>query len=254
MQLRICCCAMAACLVLTVWCYADENDVDKEKEPTTSLGAGAVINSKPYVGADARVYPIPLFRFEGKRFYLRGASGGYRLFTGEGWSLGPVVQPRLDGYEEDDSSALEGMDDRDWSVDAGAAFSWRTGIGLFELAYITDLLGRHDGQEADFRYALRFRRGAFTFVPATGIRWKSENLVDYYYGVQSDEVRPDRPSYEGGDALNPYVGVTVQYKLGERWRLLTGARYEWLDDEIADSPIVDDHYEVSFLAGILYSW
>ncbi|MEN6336557.1 MAG: MipA/OmpV family protein, partial [Phycisphaerales bacterium] len=85
-----------------------------------------------------------------------------------------------------------------------------------------------------------------------------DNLVDYYYGVENDEIRFDqaisRASYEGDDAVDPYLRLAIRRKLTERWSLLGAAQYEWFDDEIKDSPIVEDGYETSFLLGIMYSW
>lgn len=243
---------------MTAWCGGDETNENGVDLPTTYVGGGAIISSKPYEGMDAKVYPVPLFAYEGKRLYFRGLTGGYWLFTWNGVSMGPVLQPRFDGYDEEDSSALRGMDDRDWSVDGGAGVSWLTDVGLFGLAFVTDLLGRHNGQELEFSYTVRFKWADFDFIPSAGMRWKSENLVDYYYGVQADEVRfnpaPARLAYDGDDAVDPYIRMAVRRKLLPRWSLLAAAQYEWLDDAITDSPIVDEGYEASFLLGLLYTW
>ena len=196
--------------------------------------------------------------YQGKRLYFRGVMGGYWLYTFDGVSIGPVVKPRFDGYEEDDSSFLDGMDDRDWSLDGGIGIDWLTGIGLFELTFVNDLLGRHDGQELDFSYTILFKWAGFDFIPSAGVKWKSDNLVDYYYGVRDNEVRFDpgvlRAPYEGNDAVDPYLRLAVRRKLGGRWSVLGAVQYEWLDDNITDSSIVDENYETSLLLGILYTW
>jgi outer membrane protein len=247
-------CAVAVGLLMAVWCRGAERDVEGKEKPTVHLGAGALITSKPYTDVDAKLYPVPLFAYEGERLYMRGVTGGYRLFGGEGWSIGPIIQPRFDGYEEGDSRALAGMDERKWSVDAGAGVSWLTGIGLFGLTYVTDVLGRHDGQELEFNYTVLLKWMGFDFIPSAGIRWKSANLVDYYYGVRPEEARAGRPAYEGQDALDPFARLALRREVSDRWSLLTAVQYELLDDEIADSPIVDKDFDVSFMVGVLYSW
>jgi len=239
-------------------CRGAQTDAKVDDKPSIHIGAGVVIRSQPYIGLDSRTYPIPLFTYEGKRLYCRGVAAGYWVFKSDGLSLGPTIQPRFGGYEEDDSSSLEGMKDRDWSIDGGIAINWRTGFGLFAITGITDLLGRHDGQELDFSYSILFQKAGFTFVPSAGVRYKSDNLVDYYYGVGRDEARFDagvtRPPYEGNNALDPYLRLVVRRTISERWSLLGAAQYEWLDSEIRDSPIVDDGYEASFLLGLLFTW
>ncbi len=254
MQSRVLNGAVILCLAIAPWCCGAESPGSAKKGRKAYLGAGAVVSSKPYVGVDTKVYPIPLFAYEGKRLYFHGIGAGYRLFNDKGLAIGPVIQPRFDGYEEDDSSALDGMDDRRLSIDAGVGLSWLTDVGLFGVSFVTDLLGIHDGQELDFSYAVLFRWGGFDFTPSVGVRWKSENLVDYYYGVRAEEAAFGRPSYQGNDAVDPYVRLGVQRTLGGKWSLTAGVECEWLDDDISDSPIVDDNYEVSFLVGILYSW
>jgi len=249
---------MVGLLVMAGWCHGAESDAKTEDKPSIYAGGGAVISSQPYVGADTRVYPVPLFGYEGERLYFRGIMGGYWLYSFDGISIGPVIRPRFEGYEEDDSSLLEGMDDRDWSVDGGLGVSWLTDIGLFGVTFVTDLLGRHNGQELDFSYTILFKWAGFDFIPSAGVRWRSENVVDYYFGVESDEIRFDqaisRASYEGDDAVDPYLRLAVRHKLGGRWSLLAAVQYEWLDSEITDSPIVDEDYDASVLLGIMYAW
>jgi outer membrane protein len=249
-------CVLAVGLLLPACGRAAEQSGDAADDEKASIyvGAGALVSTKPYIGTDAKVYPIPLFGFEGENLYLRGTQGGYRLIKGEGWSIGPVLQPRFDGYEQDDSSALDGMDDRDLSLDAGIGFSWLTDYGLLGATVVTDVLGKHDGQEVEFSYTALFQWLGFDFIPSAGLRWKSTNLVEYYFGVRADEARAGRPAYAPGDTIDPFVRLAVRRELDEKWSLLSAFQYEWLADEIADSPIVDDDYDISIIAGVLYTW
>ncbi len=257
-------CLVVAFFVTSGWCEEAQTETtsaetaEMDEGPSIHVGGGAIISSQPYVGTDARVYPLPLFTYEGRKLYFRGIMGGYWLYSFDGLSVGPVIRPRFEGYDEHDSSELRGMDDREWSIDGGLGVSWLTSIGLFGVTFVTDMLGRHNGQELDLSYTILFKWGGFDFIPSLGVRWKSENLVDYYYGVNDDEIRFDgavsRASYDGNDAVNPYLQLAVRRKLSDRWSLLGAVQYEWLDSEITDSPIVDDDYEASFLLGILYSW
>jgi outer membrane protein len=254
MTWRLCAYAAVVGLLGTAWCRGAHGNLEDANEPTVYLGASAIVSSKPYEGVDMRVYPIPTFAYEGRRLYMRGVVGGYRLWAGKGWSIGPILQPRFDGFDADDSRTLRGMDDRRWSVDAGIGLSWLTDFGLFGLSYVTDILGRHKGQEMEFSYTALFRFGGFDFIPSAGMRWKSENLVDYYYGVRPGEALPGRPAYEGEEALDPFVRLAVRRRLTQRWSLLAAVQYEWLNSEITDSPIVDSDYQASFIAGVLYAW
>ena len=245
---------MLVWLVIGACGLAVERMSDPNERATIYVGAGAVISSQPYDGTDFRTYPIPIFGYEGKRLYLRGITGGYRLFMGKSWSVGPVVQPRFDGYEEDDSSALAGMDDRNVSLDAGVGLSWRTDYGLLEASVVTDLLGEHDGQQIELSWTGLFSWKRWDFIPSAGVRFKSTNLVEYYYGVEPGEALATRPAYAPDRAVDPFVRLAVRRELTERWSLLTALQYEWLDSEIRDSPIVDDNYDLSIMGGVMYSF
>jgi outer membrane protein len=247
--------AMALIAILAGNALAGETTGQTEsKKSEWSVGAGAVVASKPHRGVSSKLYPVPLLAYEGERLYLRGIAAGYRVFMGERWAIGPIVRPRFEGYDADDSSALTGMRDRDPSVDAGVDFSWRADWGLLSLAIVTDLLGRHSGQEVEFSYTALFPYGGFEFIPSAGVRWRSSSLVDYYYGVRAEEAAAGRPAYEAGDTITPVVRLAVRRKLSAKWSVLGAAQYEWFGSEITDSPIVEDDYIMSFMIGLAYSF
>jgi outer membrane protein len=224
------------------------------KESEWFVGAGALVMSKPYRGLDSKAYVIPVLSYEGDRLYLRGIVGGYRLFKGERWSLGPVLRPCFEGYQAEDSTALAGMRDRHPSLDAGVEWSWLADWGLVTVSLVTDVLGKHDGQELEVSYTAMLPHAGFDFIPSAGVRWRSSNLVGYYYGVQADEARAGRPAYEPGDTITPVIRLTVRRKLSARWSALGAAQYEWFGGAITDSPIVENDYAVSFILGLAYSF
>jgi outer membrane protein len=255
MRIEVVMAAMWICAAVAGGAWAGEAEPSVEsRKREVFVGAGVLVSSKPYRGIDPRVYPIPMFGYEGERLYLRGVGGGYQLFRMGGWSLGPVLQPRFDGYEADDSRYLAGMKDRDLTLDGGVGLTWRTKWGLIGLSWITDLLGKHHGQELEFSYTAILPYAGFDFIPSAGLRYKSDNLVDYYYGVRTSEARAGRPAYEATEAVDPFVRLAVRRKLGGKWSLLGAVQYEWFDSEITDSPIVDRSNDVSFVAGLLYSF
>ena len=55
-------------------------------------------------------------------------------------------------------------------------------------------------------------------------------------------IRPDA-------AFNPFIKLSYTLPLSERWTLKAFVHYEYLDDAIADSPIVTDREVVTAFAG-----
>ena len=225
-----------------------------EEATTLRVGGGGFVQTSPYAGVDARVYPAPVVAYEGERLYVRSAIVGYRIISEKGLMIGPLVQPRIEGFKEDDSPFLEGMQDRNWSVDGGVNIEAVTPVGLLGTSIVTDLLGRNRGQEVEFRYLIMLPVLGFHLIPSGGVRWKSDNLVDYYYGVRPSEARPDRPAYEGKQAFDPFLRLVVRHKLTKHWSVFSDAQYEWLASEITNSPIVSKDYQLSVTTGVLYAW
>ncbi len=262
------------CLVLTGWwspptrfirlgitcCQAQEQQRDKslsaliEDVTALHLGGGGFVQTEPYAGVQARVYPAPVVAYEGERLYVRSAIVGYRVIADHGVMIGPQVQPRIEGFKADDSPFLNGMQDRQWSVDGGVNIEAATPVGLLGVSIVSDLLGRHRGQEVEFRYLVMFPLLGFHVIPSGGVRWKSDHLVDYYFGVRPSEARPDRPAYQGQQAFDPFLRLVVRHNVTKHWSLFTDAQYEWLASEIAKSPIVSKDHQLSLTAGVLYAW
>lgn len=221
---------------------------------TFFLGPGVVVTDKPYAGMDTKVYPIPLMRFICGQFYISGGTAGYRLLADESWTFDVVGKWRFDGYDDDDSSDLKGMHDRRQTIDLGCEFSVFGDWGALNTVFLTDSLGRHDGQEVRISYAKPFDMKKLTISPYVGFAWQSSNLTDYYFGVRADEVRAGRPAYNVNDSVNWFTGIYTNYNLDDRWTLIGGITYSWLDSEIHNSPIVDDSHTISMLAGAMYQF
>jgi len=267
-------CMAVACLVLLGWgsppvrfvtgeiacCHAQQQERGKSMsamiEDVTAfhVGGGGYIQTEPYAGVDARVYPAPVVTYEGEHFYVRGATVGYRPLSENGLMIGPMVQPRIQGFSGDDSPFLTGMQDRHWSIDAGVNIEAATPVGLLGVSVVSDLLGRYRGQEVEFRYMIMLPVLGFELIPSGGVRWESDSLVDYYYGVRPKEARPGRPAYQGEQAFDPFLRLAIRHKLTKHWSLFSDTQYEWLASEITNSPIVSKDHQVSFAAGVLYAW
>jgi outer membrane protein len=230
---------------------SDKETVAETVSSTLNLGAGFVYRSPVYRGQDADGLPIPMVFYQKDRLYFRGSRLGYQVYKEDAFSFDVLAKWAFRGYDADDSRHLRGMDDRDGSIEGGVAFSYNDGWGTAGISFVTDLLSKHDGQEMTFSYAKRFIHEPWVLTPSAGITWQSNNLTDYYYGVERDEVMAGRPYYSVGEAWNPFVSLTTQYYFTEKWSSLVMLQYEWLDSEISDSPIVNKQYQVRVMAGVM---
>lgn len=236
--------------------FADEQQpANKTGETSFSAGPAVVVTGKPYKGMDATVYPIPFIMYRNGRFFVSGATAGYRLLAGDSWAFDGIGKWRFDGYDPDDSDDLKGMDKRRMTADLGGTFSAFGDWGTFKVTALKDALSEYDGEEISVSYSRTLQEDKLGITPFVGLAWLSGNLTDYYYGVRSDEVRAGRrPAYDAGADLNWFAGLNASYELDEKWSLFAGFTYELLGGEITDSPIVDDDYTISILAGAMYKF
>jgi outer membrane protein len=225
-----------------------------EEMPRWTFGLLAIDRDAPYRGLDEDPLLLPLLRYEGERAYLRGLRGGLRFGEADGFAFGPFLQLRGDGYEAKDSPFLAGMDDREFSLDAGLAASWRRErFGQIELSLATDVLDRSGGQEAELSWTGLVRAGGWSLLPQLAAKWQSADLVDYYYGVRNDEALPGRPAWQGEAALVPELSLLATRPLGARWTLFARAGHSWLPDAIRNSPIVDGDGRTTLMLGLGWS-
>lgn len=214
------------------------------------LGAGVLYATTVYEGKDDTVWGVPILVGQYKNFYVQGTDLGYILNETDQWKVSLMGKPRFNGYESDDSDALKGMEDRNWSFDAGVRVDWTNDLCVLSFNGIVDTLHEHDGQELSLNISKAFFRRSL--IPHAGVHWKSQNLVDYYYGVSGDEVKASRPSYEADPAWNYDAGVRVNIPFEENWVIMGDFTYEWMGDSITDSPIVDETGAFSTLLGAAY--
>lgn len=226
-----------------------------EPQPRWTLGLLAIERDAPYRQLDEDLLVVPLVRFEGERFYLRGLRGGVVLARDGGFEFGAFVQGRGDGYEAADSPYLAGMDDRDFSLDIGLAASWRVkGVGQFEASLATDMLDRSGGQEAAVSWTGLVRAGGWRLLPGVSVAWQSQDMVDYYYGVRPGEALVGRPAYAPGSAIVPELSLLATHPVGESWEFFARAGHAWLPSEITNSPLVDQDGRLSVIVGLGYTF
>lgn len=243
--------AVVLFLAVCVFCcsvYAAGN----EESGALRIGLGVLYSTRPWTDVDARVYPVPLVYGRYKNFYADGRSAGYILNDNESLEFSIAAKPRLMGYEADDSPALEGMDERDWSIDAGLRGTWENDYFKLEATALTDILAEHDGQELSAVFSKELWEGFIT--PRAGIKWLSGDLVDHYYGVKATEELPGRPEYIGSSTVNFVTGFTVAVPFLENWTAVADFEYEGLGSEITDSPIVEEEGTFTCAAGALYKF
>lgn len=219
-----------------------------------SIGIGAFSSPRPYVGAENSQIVAPLIEVTYKKLYVQGIQAGYHFFNTGKFSLDARAGIVFNGLDPEDSDFLEGMNKRRSTIEGGFVFDWKPGKYRLSTAAYTDLLGRSYGQQAstDFSRTWTFNRYQWGFTPSIGVVWQSSNFIDYYYGVTPEEARPGRPPFQGHSVINFRSSLLGFFFVNLRLRVVGLIRIQRLDNEILDSPIVDQQRGIFGLVGITY--
>jgi len=238
-------------------CYGREffqdfmEGLERDLEAGSVAGMGVMSMQQPYEGKDDEVYAVPLIVAEYKQFFIDADIFGYYFQPKEEpLRVALIASPRFQGYEDDDASLLNGMEDRDWAFDGGLRLSWPSELFDVNLEAVADLSGRHKGQELRAIFSKTLLEGFLT--PKVGIKWQSQDLLDYYYGVKSSEATAGRPEYEPDSGLQYFAGLTLAVPLAEKWALVGDIQSYFLADEVKDSPIVNEDTLMRYVAGVVY--
>jgi outer membrane protein len=144
--------------------------------------------------------------------------------------------------------------DRDYAVELGVEILAGGDWGFLQATAFRDVSSTHDGYElyADYSYSVRKQR--WFFEPSFGVSWKSEELNDYYWGVQEDEANILFPAYSAGAGLNVHARFLVSFQIDRHWAFVTVSEYERINSEAADSPIVEEQQVLGIFAGFRYEY
>jgi MipA family protein len=219
---------------------------------TPALGGGLRLSSNPLVSDLDTVDLVPLYLYEGEHLYAHGTEFGAHLFRNDTFRVGALARYRFTRVEAGDDPRLEGLEDREQTLDGGVSAQVRGEWGQLQAEWLTDLLGRHEGQEANLTYRYRFERGDLAMSPFVTYSWQDSDLVGYYYGVSAKEAGPALPEYDPGSAGNLTYGLNTWYRLSDHVFVYGNIGFTAFDRSIHRSPLVDTSQQVEAFVGSGY--
>lgn len=232
---------------------ADERGEVRERlEPKGFLyGFGFGINQELYKGYDRRVIPLPILGYRGDRLSVLGPFVSYDLLQQEGVKLAVQASPRFQGFDSSDSDIFVGMDERDFSFDAGLGLKYEKDDWNVGLSSMFDVLNKSDGYELKASLGRAFKSGPIFYEPSISVSYLDANHVNYYYGVGAHEATSSRPTYQTDSAVNTTIGFSIATPIFFDGFTRLSIDYTWNDATIADSPLVDTDTNLSLR--LLYS-
>ena len=222
-----------------------------------SAGLGAMIRSErsPYKGAGVSYDLMPLYLYEGERFFLHPTRGGLKLSDNGRHRVDLFLDFRFEGFPYGRIPAsLAGMQTRQSTADLGVSYAYRTAWGNLRAEFVHDALNVNKGDELRFGYSYDWNNGRWHLRPALTLMRRSARLNDYYYGVRADEATANRPEYIAGAGTGAWLGVYGYYDISRGWRALGGLGVTRLDSQVRNSPIVRDGTAPTLFLGAAYDF
>jgi len=227
-----------------------------DQDAQLSVGVNVLYSNSAYDLDDNEVRVLPGVFYDNNKIYARGASAGAYLINDGTNQLSAYAQLAGNSFDPDDANgALQGLDERKISAAAGITYLRRTPVGGFRIQAATDILDRSGGNTARLTYLARITKNKLTVYPSIGFEYYDDDYNEYYYGVSDKEsAKTGVAAYKSNSSLNPYINISANYDINERFAGFFNQSLSYLPNEQYDSPMVDSRTDAMTTLGLLYKF
>lgn len=198
------------------------------------------------------------FFIETSPFRTQPLTFGYRVNQTRSTQVNLVGMSWFSSISERDQvqgDRLNGVNKRRQSFEVGVEYLKQFKRSDLRIGFLHDSLNRHQGYIVSVDHSRPIYKTNWLIIPSWGLTYLSENVVDYYYGISSDEVRLSRAEYQGEAGWTLTGRVYVEHPLGKNKTLFAFVSYSKLSKSITDSPIVSANEATHTAAiGVLWSF
>lgn len=219
------------------------------------LGLGAKFEPEYEGGDKLAISPFPLIYAEfGERVTLKTTGLDVDVFKASNFSFG-VHGGYETGRDEKDSNDLDGMGDVKMGGVLGLYAKYEVGPVEFS-AELDKTLGGSKGLTGTFGAEVSHRWNKFTFAAGASTTWADSNHMDSYFGVTSRQsARSGYARYDADAGFKRFdLEGSVTYLAGDSWLLRGQVGVGFLTGDAADSPIVKDEVQPSFMLSVGYKF
>ncbi|WP_240036215.1 MipA/OmpV family protein [Pseudoalteromonas sp. A757] len=251
-----------------------------------ALGGG-VISNPLHDGENIPLVIVPYVSYYGEHLFLDNGTLGYTFYYSDKFDLSLIgtfnteqayfekfhpsnifvqkmgfdASEQLPGGEfaaEQTAISLDEIESRKWAVDGGVLAHWVVNDRVkVSASWLTDITNTYQGYNADIGVSYRFRfdssPNTYVFIKG-GLKWKSRQLIDYYYGIDKADIANSALWYKGSSSFQPYISFAYSYPVSKSWTFKFNAKYQQLDNAMTDSPIVEDSYTATVFVGGKYEF
>jgi outer membrane protein len=264
----------------------------KDGELSISLALGYGQRSNPlYLSDDRDLIALPDIAWYGEKAYLDNTELGYQWrqqtdfaletfvtlnttnryfqddhisqFVLDGSELSASEIPALEALPEqldvrgDEQSrarlSVADVSDRDFAVDLGVRAHWYpTNTSEWTVAVMQDISNVYQGARATMQYRHSWQWQKWKLVTAASLQWQSANLLDYYYGIDTQDTENPDLFYQANSGWQTTLSASITRTITGKWAGLIHISYSDLPESMTDSPLVTEKYTTTTFAGVTY--
>ncbi|WP_419146838.1 MipA/OmpV family protein [Pseudoalteromonas 'SMAR'] len=283
----------ALALLLALPSLANSSDCDAEQQQCVAVGqwqvgvaVGAGVISNPlHQGENIPLVVVPYLSYYGEQLFFDNGTLGYTLVNKPRFDFSLITtfnaeQAYFEKFHPNniflqktflDSSAqlpggestvmanaisLQQIAKRKWAADGGVLMHWLLNNQVkVSASWLSDITNTYQGYLAEVALSYRFAlSGKASAALKAGVQWKSQALIDYYYGIDGKDTANASFWYDGKASLQPYLSFAYSYALSEQWQFKFNAKYKRLDSAMTNSPLVTDDYTATVFVGGKYEF
>lgn len=192
---------------------------------------------------------------------IDGGELGYQLTVQNDWELDVILKSYIEGYDpsdiiknqKNDIPQLAGLDERDFTGGIALRYSRFFDNAIF---YIDIAAASADDDasgiiiDSFYSYLVPYRNWDIYF--GAGLTYYDQALIDYYIGIDANEVTPDRPLHSADSSFRAQLEIYAQYPLSQSWSFNAGLTQTFYSNSIKQSPLVDKNKLIQLMIGVHY--
>ncbi len=129
---------------------------------------------------------------------------------------------------------------------------YRIGNGETTLSWEGDISNVHEGHKIILTHQHQWRWHDWRFMLAPRLTWKSDNLLNYYYGVSERDSVASNLFYIAKGGFQPGLTLAISKPINDSWIGLFRADFQKLNSGMYDSPLVEKNSIRSIFVGVGY--
>lgn len=150
--------------------------------------------------------------------------------------------PNPDNPDVDDQSLEVSSKDiasRRWAIHAGGRYHLYADDSEWTFSIESDVSSVHKGHKAAITYQYLWRGDNWSFRLKPSLTWKSDGLVNYYYGLSARDSLASEQTYFAKGGLQPAISILYTRRINQNWQWIVNASYQKLHAGMTDSPLVE---------------